>query len=130
MFGIGMPEMMIIMVLALIVFGPQKLPDLARSLGKGLAEFKNATNGIKESLRVDPLTTQAPAASSAPPAAAPAPDESPVTGSSSASVQDAGETAAPVASEAAEGRVAALGMSEQEPMQSGAGQTLAPVAAS
>ena len=51
MFGsIGMPELLIIFVVALIVFGPRKLPDLGRSLGKSLAEFKRASNELKNTL--------------------------------------------------------------------------------
>ena len=53
MFGIGLPELIIIMVIALIVIGPSKLPDLARALGKGMAEFRKATQEIKESLDID-----------------------------------------------------------------------------
>ncbi|KIX12811.1 twin-arginine translocase TatA/TatE family subunit [Dethiosulfatarculus sandiegensis] len=50
MFGIGLPELMIILVVALLVVGPKKLPDLAKSLGKGLSEFRRATDEIKSEL--------------------------------------------------------------------------------
>ena len=51
MFGsIGMPELLIIFVIALIVFGPRKLPELGRSLGKSLGEFKRASNDLRNTL--------------------------------------------------------------------------------
>lgn len=59
MFGIGMPELLVIAVVALIVVGPKKLPDIAKALGKGLAEFRKATDSatetIKETLKTDEL---------------------------------------------------------------------------
>ncbi len=53
MFGIGMPEMLLILAIALIVIGPKKLPDLAKSLGRALREFKKATSELKESIELD-----------------------------------------------------------------------------
>ena len=51
MFGsIGMPELVIILVIALIIFGPRKLPELGRSLGKSLGEFKRASNELRNTL--------------------------------------------------------------------------------
>ena len=51
MFGpIGMPELIIIFVIALIVFGPRKLPELGKSLGRSLAEFKRASNDLRHTL--------------------------------------------------------------------------------
>ena len=51
MFGsLGMPELIVIFVIALVVFGPRKLPELGRSLGRGIAEFKKATNELQNTL--------------------------------------------------------------------------------
>jgi sec-independent protein translocase protein TatA len=51
MFGsLGMPELIVIFVIALIIFGPRKLPELGRSLGRGIAEFKKATNDLQSTL--------------------------------------------------------------------------------
>ena len=47
MWNLGFSEVLVIFVIALIVFGPRKLPDLGKSLGKGLAEFKRASNELK-----------------------------------------------------------------------------------
>jgi TatA/E family protein of Tat protein translocase len=52
-FGIGMPEMILILAIALIVLGPKKLPEIAKSLGRGIAEFKRATQEFKDNLQVD-----------------------------------------------------------------------------
>ena len=78
MFGIGAPEFILILVIGLIVFGPGKLPELARSLGKGMREFKKATNALSQAINV-PMETpvqpqpQAPAPAPQPQAAAPQP---------------------------------------------------------
>ena len=48
--NLGFPEIMIILVVALLVFGPKKLPDLGRSLGNGIREFRKGTQGLKDEL--------------------------------------------------------------------------------
>ena|SRR5207244_4213279 len=79
MFGsIGMPELIIILVIALIIFGPRKLPELGRSLGRSINEFKKASNELRSSLeeeiRVEEQRDRATATASAmPPAATPPP---------------------------------------------------------
>ena len=50
MFGIGSTELLVILVVALIVIGPSKLPDIMRTLGKGMAEFKRMSNDVKSTL--------------------------------------------------------------------------------
>ena len=74
MFGsIGMPELIIILVLALIIFGPRKLPELGRSLGKSLGEFRRASNELRstleEEIRVE--EQKAPASQSGTPSEVP-----------------------------------------------------------
>jgi TatA/E family protein of Tat protein translocase len=51
MFGLGLPEMLLIFVIALVVFGPKKLPDLGKSIGRAMAEFKKATDDFQESVK-------------------------------------------------------------------------------
>ena len=71
--SIGMPELIVIFLIALVIFGPRKLPELGRSLGKGIAEFKRASNELRSTLEEEirmeertgaakPQSTTAPAA--------------------------------------------------------------------
>jgi TatA/E family protein of Tat protein translocase len=85
MFGsLGMPELIVIFVIALIVFGPRKLPELGRSLGRGIAEFKKATNelqsSLEEEIRIEEQRLDASKAAAPVPAASSHPDnETPVS---------------------------------------------------
>ena len=51
MFGVGMPKLIIIAVIALIVVGPKKMPDLARTLGRGFNEFRKALDGVTDDFK-------------------------------------------------------------------------------
>lgn len=58
MFGIGVPELLVILVVALIVLGPKRLPEVAKALGKGLAEFRKATADLTDELRTAQTTIE------------------------------------------------------------------------
>ena len=77
--NLGMPELMMIMVLALLLFGPKKLPEIGKQVGKALGEFKRASNDLKRTIEdemnqvkegLDPLSSDSPKPD--PPALAPA----------------------------------------------------------
>ena len=72
MFGIGVPELILILVVGLIVFGPGKLPEMGRSLGKGLREFRKASNALTAAINAPepPPASPQPAAQPAAPATA------------------------------------------------------------
>ena len=74
MFGIGTPELLVILIVALIVLGPKRLPEVARALGKGLAELRKATSGLSDELQNARimLEREAQAEIPKPPAVAPA----------------------------------------------------------
>jgi sec-independent protein translocase protein TatA len=95
MFGsIGMQELIIIFVIALIIFGPRRLPDLGKSLGRSIAEFKRASNELRNTLedeiRIDeqrqtkasepttPVSTPTETHTASAPAAAPSTGDNPV----------------------------------------------------
>ena len=50
MFGVGTPELLVILIVALVVLGPKRLPEVAKALGKGLAELRKATSGLTDEL--------------------------------------------------------------------------------
>jgi sec-independent protein translocase protein TatA len=58
-FGIGLPEILIVLVLVLVIFGPKRLPDLGRSLGTGMREFKDSVTGDKKDKDRDELPDHA-----------------------------------------------------------------------
>ena len=70
--SIGMPELLVILVIALIIFGPRKLPELGRSFGRTLAEFKKASSELQNSLEEEIRLEEQRSADTSKPAAPPA----------------------------------------------------------
>ena len=99
MFGIGVPELILILVVGLIVFGPGKLPEMGRSLGKGIREFRKASNALTAAINApEPPPAQPAAAPAAQPAqtvqatteasaAAPPPTAMPTAATAAAAVE-------------------------------------------
>jgi Tat protein translocase TatB subunit len=115
MFGIGTPELLVILVVALIVLGPERLPEIARALGKGLAELRRATSGLTDELqnarimledevkvaaRKPPAKLATPAPAAVPPAAVPPAVEPPAVVPPAAGPSTAVAAAAPQAAAA------------------------------
>lgn len=73
MFGIGVPELVLILIIGLIVFGPGKLPEMGRTLGKGIREFRKASNALSQAINApeNPPQPQAVEQNATPAAAAP-----------------------------------------------------------
>jgi sec-independent protein translocase protein TatA len=76
---IGWPELIILLVVVLIIFGPGKLPDIGKAVGNGIKEFRRASNDIEESLRSEPSKATPPPAATTAPAAPAAPTASGAT---------------------------------------------------
>ena len=69
---IGFPELLILLIVVLLVFGPKRLPEMGRSLGRGMREFKDSVTGSDKEEAVTPAPPQLPPAADAQPAAVPA----------------------------------------------------------
>lgn len=89
--NLGMPEILLILVVALVVFGPRRLPELGKSLGSTLREFRRHTSAFSEDLRAEPRP--APAASAT--VVAPVADLVPVPGRAGAELTPAAPSARP-----------------------------------
>ncbi len=58
MFGLGMTEMVVILVIALVIFGPKRLPEMGRAVGKAISEFKKTSEGIEKQIKAEANSVQ------------------------------------------------------------------------
>ncbi|WP_295713301.1 twin-arginine translocase TatA/TatE family subunit [uncultured Mitsuokella sp.] len=103
MFGIGVPELVLILIIGLIVFGPGKLPEMGRTLGKGIREFRKASNALSQAINAPENQPQQPAA----PAPQPQPQQPAVQAQPQQPAAAPQESAAPAAKPAAEAKPSA-----------------------
>ena len=107
MFGLGTSEIILILVVALILLGPKRLPEIARTLGRGLAEFRRATSDIKESIESEyhaalddhkaPIVKRSYSKASLPTKQVPLPDDDEAQESMDSSLKDSRNEPEPVA---------------------------------
>jgi Tat protein translocase TatB subunit len=88
MFGIGMPELLVILVVALVVLGPKRLPEVARALGKAMAEFRRQTADVMDEFQVQAMLEDEPPKRPAKPA--PTPDTTPAAAAAAPAKPESG----------------------------------------
>jgi TatA/E family protein of Tat protein translocase len=109
--SLGLPEIAFIFVLALLIFGPKKLPEIGRTVGKGVAEFRKATNELKRTLNTELVLEETPA----PPVLRPRRLEEPAEAQREVRVEEPPHATEPWVAEAEEQRRAAAASGPEAP---------------
>jgi len=117
--NIGAPELIIIAIIALVIFGPGKLPEVAQSLGRGVREFRKAATDVSDAASLDPAPPTPTTASTLPPTAPP-PTAAPAAASTAVAAAPA--ASAPAAAPAPPAPAEAPVAPPAEPPQGDAGQ--------